>query len=237
MVAVDYDDRDLRESGPDGATYRLPVAPIHTKTWFKGATSAIKERLYRNSTLTLQVNRALELYSRPGESEADFALRCSAAADERADEQTAKLRTKLERRMSTVNKAIEREQARVAELQAKASDAKRHEVISGAGDLLGSLLGGKGSTRSIMGKVKGASSRRKSSSSAEARVETALAKVDQKQIELADLEAELADAIAQIAAEWDDTAVEVEAFEVTLEKSDIAVEQLALVWIPVPREP
>lgn len=235
MVAADYDDRDLRDAAPQDAKYRLPDAPIHTKTWFKAATTAIKERLYRESTLTLQVNTALKAYSRPGESPEEFLARCNIAADAKADEQVAKLRSQIERKMSTVNKAIEREQVRVTELQSRASDAKRHEVISGAGDLIGSLLGGRRSTRSMLGKVKGVSSRRKASSSAEGRVDTALAKLDRKQIELEELEAELADAIADIAAEWDATAAEVEDFEVTLEKTDITVDQLCVIWVGSPR--
>lgn len=233
IVAVDYDDRDLRESAPERAAYRLPDAPIDTKTYFTKAEKAIRDKLYRDQTVTVLANTELKLYSRPGESEEDFVARCQVAADAAADEDAAKIRKRLESKMSTVQKAIEREQIRISELQAKASDSKQHELISGAGDLLGSLLGGKKSAKSILGKVKGVSSRRKASSAAAERVESALAKVEQKEMELGDLEAELADAIADIAAEWDDKAAEVEEMEVGLEKTDISVTQLALIWLPV----
>lgn len=232
IVAVDYDDRDLRESAPERAAYRLTDAPIDTKTYFTKAEKAIKDKLYRDQTVTVLANKELKLYSRPGESEEDFVARCQVAADAAADEDAAKIRKRLESKMSTVQKAIEREQIRISELQAKASDSKQHELISGAGDLLGSLLGGKKSAKSILGKVKGVSSRRKASSAAAERVESALAKVEQKEMELGDLEAELADAIADIAAEWDEKAAEVEKMEVGLEKTDISVTQLALIWLP-----
>lgn len=235
MAAVDYDDRDLRDAAPAGAVHRLPDAPLATKAWFTAAEAAIRDRLHRDQALTLQVNRALKLYSRPGETAEAFLARCHAAADEAADAEVAKLRARLEAKASTVQRAIEREQIRIAELEARAADAKQHEVLSGAGDLLGSLLGGRRSTRSILGKVKGVSSRRRSASAAEGRVEAALAKVDQKEMELADLEAELAEAIADVAAEWDATAAEVEEIEVGLEKTDIRVEQLALIWVPTAR--
>lgn len=233
IVAVDYDDRDLREVAPERAAYRLPDAPIDTKTYFTKAEKAIKDKLYRDQTVTVLANAELKLYSRPGESEEDFVARCQTAADAAADEDAAKIRKRLESKMSTVQKAIEREEIRIRELEAKAADSKQHELISGAGDLLGSLLGGKKSAKSILGKVKGVSSRRKQSSAAADRVESALAKVEQKGMELGDLEAELADAIADIAAEWDDKAAEVEEMEVGLEKTDISVTQLALIWLPV----
>lgn len=234
-VAVDFDDRDLRDVAPEGATYVLPTAPIDTKRYLDAAQAAITARIHRDNTMALSVNKELKLYSRPGESHEEFLARCHAAADGAADAETAKLRARLEAKMSTVRSAIEREHIRVSELQQKAGDAKQHEWLSGAGDLLGSVLGGRRSTRSILGKVKGASSRRRSASTAEARVDAALAKVDQKEMELADLEAELADAMADIAAEWDATAEQVEELEVGLEKSDITVRQLSLVWVPVER--
>ena len=233
IVAVDYDDRDLREAAPERAAYQLGDARIDTKTYFTKAEKAIKDKLYRDQTVTVKANAALKLYSRPGESDEEFAARCEAAADAGADEDAAKIRKRLESKMSTVQKAIDREEIRIRELEAKAADSKQHELISGAGDLLGSLLGGKKSAKSILGKVKGVSSRRKQSSAAADRVESALAKVEQKEMELGDLEAELADTIADIAAEWDDKAAEVEEMEVGLEKTDISVTQLALIWLPV----
>lgn len=232
LIAVDYDDRDLRETAPDRAAYQLTDAKIATKTYFNNVEKAIKDKLYTDQTLTLRANKALKLYSRPDEADADFTARCEKAADDKADEETAKLRKKLESKMSTVQKAIDREEIRIRELEAKASDSKQHELLSGAGDLLGSLLGGKKSAKSILGKVKGVSSRRKQSSAAADRVEAALAKVEQKEMELGDLEAELADAIADITAEWDATAAEVEELEVGLEKSDITIKQLSLIWVP-----
>jgi len=160
------------------------------------------------------------------------ALREGASDAERAEADAADVRARLERRMGTVRAAIEREEARVAELRARAGDAKQHELVSAAGDLLGSFIGGRRSARSVLSKVKGASSRRKQSSAAGQRVETALDKVEQRTAELADLEAELVDALAEIDAEWTDKAAEVEEVEVGLEKTDVDVQDVVLVWLP-----
>jgi hypothetical protein len=232
FVPVDYDDRDLRETPPEGATFEITDAPITDERWFADARKALVDRLQRERTMTVLTNRDLKLWSRPGEAPEAFAARCAAAADERTDAEAAKIRARLEAKMGTVQRAIEREEIRVAELRARASDTKQHEVVSAAGDILGSLLGGRRSARSILSKAKGVSSRRKQSSAAADRVESALAKVEQKQLELADLEAELADALADIAAEWDAVAADVVETEVPLEKTDVSVAALALVWVP-----
>ncbi|HEU5081699.1 MAG TPA: DUF87 domain-containing protein [Acidimicrobiales bacterium] len=232
LVSVDYDDRDLLEAAPERAVYELPDAPVDAASWFRDVERAVAEHLYGNRTVSVSRNEALGLWSRPGETPEEFAVRCRAAADERAEEDAAKLRAQLERKMDTIRRAIEREQARVDELRARQSDAKQHEVISAAGDLLGSFLGGRRSARSVLSKVKGVSSRRKQTSAAAQRVETALAKLEQRGAELADLEAELVDALADIEAEWTERAEQVEAVEIGLEKSDIDVRQVTFVWLP-----
>ena len=232
LVAVDHDDRDLRDTAPERAVYQLPAAPIGKATWFRDAKATVIDHLHAERTITVLRNVELKAWSRPGESSEDFATRCRAAAAERAEGEAAKVRAQLERRIGTVRTAIERDQRRIGELEARAGDAKQHELVSAAGDLLGSFLGGRRSARSVLGKVKGVSSRRKQTSAAGQRVETALAGVEARTMELADLEAELLDELTEIQAHWSDVAAEVEEVEVGLEKTDIDVRQLALVWVP-----
>jgi hypothetical protein len=232
LVTVDYDDRDLRDTAPAPAVYELPDAPLEDASWFRSVERAIVDHLHASRTVTILRNPALKLWSRPGESADDFAVRCRSVAEAATDQEAAKLQAQFGRRVDTVRRAIEREQTRVDELRARQGDAKQHEVISVAGDLLGSFLGGRRSAKSVVSKVKGASSRRKQTSAAGQRVETALAKVDQRNAELADLEAELIDALADIEARWLDAAEEVETVEIGLEKTDIDVRHVVLAWLP-----
>ncbi|HEX4902389.1 MAG TPA: DUF87 domain-containing protein [Acidimicrobiales bacterium] len=232
MHVVDHDPRDLREAPPATASYRLPAAPVDEARWFTQVRKAIVDRLYAERSLTLQRNPELDLWSRPGESPEDFAARCRAAAEAATEDDAARIRERLEKRMGTVRSAMEREQVRVAELQARAGDAKQHELISAAGDLLGSFLGGRRSARSVLSKVKGASSRRKQTSAAGQRVQTALERVEQRSAELADLEAELVDALADLDAGWAEKAEAVEEVDVALEKTDIDVRDVVFTWMP-----
>ena len=105
--------------------------------------------------------------------------------------------------------------------------------MTGAGDLLGAVFGGRGGARTIARKVGGLATRRSRTSEAGQRVETASNRVEEKAQALADLEADMAAELAAIGAEWDEKALAIETLEVPLEKSDIRVSSLALVWIPV----
>ena len=234
IVAVDFDDRDLREAAPERAAYQLTDAPIGNKTFFSGAEKAIKDKLYRDQTLTVRTNTTLKLYSRPGESEEDFAARCEAAADAKADEDAAKIRKRLESKMSTVQQG---HRARADPHQRARGEEVGHQAARGhLGRRRPARLAprrqevGQVDPRQGQGRVVPPQGSRRPPASGS---KPALAKVEQKEMELGDLEAELADAIADIAAEWDDVAAEVEEVEVGLEKTDISVTQLALVWIPV----
>lgn len=219
LIAVDYDDRDLLEAAPERIAYRLPDAKIANKTYFSSVDKAIEDKLYRDEVMTLRFNPDLKVYSLPGEDDAAFATRCEAAAEAGFDKEAAKIRKRLESKMGTVRKALDR-------AEDSASNEKQHAAISVGTDILGSLLGGKRSGGSLFSKVRRGASRAKTAMNASDRVE-------QKEAELAELTASLEDELATLADEWDAKTDVIEEIEVGLEKSDITISQLALVWVPV----
>ena len=231
-VAVDYDDRDFRAAAPEDAVYVLGDAKIHTKTFFTNATRDLKDRLYRSETLTLLRNEPLKAYSRPEESREDFEQRCARLADDAADADLDKVRQALEKKLDRVQAAIAKAEDRLREAESKAENSRSDEILSGVGDVLGSLLGGKKSGRSILGGLRRAGSKRKSRQAASERVRTAENRLAEKIDEMEELELELADTVEDIVEDWSDKAAEITEFEVSLEKADISVDSLKLVWIP-----
>ncbi len=227
LVHVDYDDRDFGPAGPEGAVYELPTEPIDTKTFFASAATSLKEHLYRTRKLAIQKNTKLELYSRAGESQEDFAARCDAAAEDRADEQVAKLRTKYEARIRTAKKQYEAAERRVAELEVDVGGAQQSELLEGAGALIG-ILTGKKSTRSVTGSAR----RRQQTRNKEQRLRSAQDKAVTEWEEMAALEAEMVEELEAINDEWEEVGADIETIEVPLEKTDIHIEDLTLVWIP-----
>jgi hypothetical protein len=230
--AVDYDARDFLDEPPAGAVYVLPVAPLAKSTYFTAAKRDIQDYLYRNREIEVLRNPSLKLYSRVGEPRDDFEERCDAVAQDKADEETAKLRDRYEGKIKRANEALRKAELRLEELEAT-YDARRHdEMISGVGDIVGSLFGGRRGSRGIAGMLKRGSSRRSRTQLTGAKVSAAEERVESRVADIEDLEQELAEKVAEIDAKWRDRAMDIETVEIGLEKSDIDVDELALVWVP-----
>jgi len=226
-VAVDYDDRDLVAEGKLGATYELTDAPIHTKTYFSRAKTAIKDYLYRERKVTVYRNPKLKLYSRVGETENDFATRADRVAQERADEETAKLRDKYEAKLRRAQDKLEAAERRAEEIRVDLDGARQTDMLDRAGALI-NILTGRGSTRSVTGSARSRAARR----SKEQRLATAEGKVGDYADEMLELDRELREELEEINDRWEEVALDLEPVEIGLEKSDILVEDVGLVWIP-----
>ena len=203
---VDYEDRDFSTAPPAGAVFVLPQAPVAEAKFFTQTAKDIQRHLVERRPLELQRNRALKLVSRPGESADDFAKRCDAAAQERADAEAAKIRDRLEAKRDRLDKALAQAQRRVEELDTDTRTRQANELISGAGAVLGALFGGRRSTRSMASAIGGAASRRGMTARTSERKQTAEQKVDATKDDLAELEQEILDEVAEIDERWKATA-------------------------------
>ena len=174
------------------------------------------------------------MYKRQAE---EFAARCAQTADDRADEEIAKLRDKYETKATTLRNQIDAAEDRVDVLEEEAKGKRNSELLSTAGSFLGGLLGGKKSKSGMLGDVLGdagtAARRRGSTSASERRVDQAENKVTRLTDQLADLEADVANDVTEIAAKWDAFAAAVSSMTVSVERTDVQVTQLSLAWIPV----
>jgi Helicase HerA, central domain/Bacterial protein of unknown function (DUF853) len=230
-IAVDYDDRDLRDTEPGGWTYRLSDAPISESAFWKQVQRDLVDHLARSRSLELPVNRDLKLYGRPGEDAEAFTTRCLQAADEKADAEIAKLRDKYEKKATTLRDRIDAA-TDAAEVAADQQEAReRDSLLSSAGSILGGLLGGR-SRGGLLGQIGRAAGRTSRSAAGGSRVEAAANKVARLQAELEEVEAELAEELIEIDARWMELAKNVSTVPVTLERTDVKVTHLALAWIP-----
>ncbi|MGF1665295.1 MAG: ATP-binding protein [Acidimicrobiia bacterium] len=227
LHVVDHDPRDFRPEPPTGATYRLSDAPIGTKTYWTGLERSLADHLVRERRVTVWRAVGLKLYSRVGETEAEFNARCQAAAEDAADADMAKLKTTYAARIDRVRDQISTAERRVSELEADVSSRRQSEVMSGAGDLLGALLGGRRRSSSISQ----AASRRSQTKRTEERLDTAIDAMQAKAADLLELEDELETAVLAIEDKWNSAAQTIEPIEIPLEKSDVNVAPLMLIWI------
>jgi Helicase HerA, central domain len=232
-IAVDHDDRDLRTEAPSGATYVLTDAPLDRKTFFTGVEKALVDQLYRTRTMQVMRNPELELVVRAGETPEEFAARCSAAADEGADRDQVALQAKYEGRIAKAREALGAAMDRVVQAEAAETTRRQSDVVAGAGSLLGAVLGGRRSARTMardMGRVLTGRGRR---DEAAQRVRSAENRAHDRQEAVTKLEADLARDLAAIDEKWTAKAAAIEPIEVPLERSDIRVTARCVVWIPV----
>lgn len=232
VVAVDHDPRDLRSEPPPGATYVAPAAPVRTKGLFTTLRKGLTDHLLASRTVTLWVNPELKVYGRPGEAEADVRARVEAAADAGADAEGAKVAKRYEGRIQRARAAVATAQDRVSQAEEAKDNRRNDELVRGATDVLGGLLGGRGGVRSIIRSAGSAASRRGRTNEASKRVDAARNRVDEKTEALADLEAEMTEELATIADEWDAKEAATTTMEVPLERTDITIVDLTLAWVP-----
>ena len=233
---VEIDERDFRPERAAGASYVLPAAADRPRNaFFREAQRSIQRRLVDLRTLQIFRNPALRLYSRPGETEEAFLARADQAAQAKADEETARIRDRLEAKRDRLEAALATARRRAEELESEQRSRWTTEVIAGAGSVLGVLLGGRGDTKTIAraGRAAGtAASRRGMSERAGERRRTAEGKAEATEEALEELEQEILDEVAEIDAKWDEQARAIETVELRAEASDVRVDELALVWVP-----
>lgn len=236
-LQVDYDDRDLIKTAPENAVYLLPDAKVKNKGYFSAAKTAIRNHLYRDQEITLYHNPSLKLYSRVGESEAEFETRCSATADSMADTDADKLRRTLATKLDRINASIEKAEDKLREIefdaQSRKSDQRTSQVLDIAGGILGSLLGGRSTTRSITSGIRRSQSKGRMAAKAEERLKTAENRYEDLLDDRDELESKVADDLMAIQDEWQDKVSDIQAMTIGLEKADITIDDLTLVWIPV----
>jgi hypothetical protein len=229
---VDYDDRDLRSAAPDGAVYVLPDADLKSKTYFTKAKSALQDHLYRTMSVTVLKNPELKLFSRAGESQSDFEARCGQVADDLADNEADKLRKTMTDKIDRIKDAIDKAEDKVREVQSDKKKRGIDAVVSAAGGILGSFLGGRKNTKTVLTTVTRTIGKERMRGQAGERLETAKNRLEGQHEELADLEQELTDKLTAIQDEYDAKAAKIESLSIELEKTDITVDEIAVVWIP-----
>ena len=233
---VDYDDRDLRaDPPPNGSAYVLPTVALDKASFFRETAREIRRRLTDTETLELMRNGELDLYSRPGETKEQFAARADAAAKAKADEETAKIRDRLEAKRDRLERALETSRRHVEEAATAQSSRKSTELLSGLGSVVGVLLGGKADTRTIARAGRalgGAASRRGMTTRASERKRGAEEKVELAETDLEELEQEILDEVAEIDEKWAQKADAIETVPVRLEAADVRVVETTLVWVP-----
>ncbi len=185
----------------------------------------LKDHLYRTEKHIAWRSKELDEHSEPGESEGDFRIRMSQRAREQRDDKKEDVRKKFQRKIDRAEKSVK-----------KAEDFLQLQKSQFWTRILGLLWM---VLDVVLGQFTGRKSRRRVSSSSanqaiRERGEQSRARIrlEDKQDQLEELQETLQDEIEQIDLNCDPKNLEFEKLEVTPRKSDVAVEQIHLVWLP-----
>ena len=222
----------LRDPADPGATFEpLPAPAVKAPSYAKW-TREFSQWLARSQQLELMRSGRLKLASNPGEAERDFRIRLQAAMREERDRVTDALRQKYAPKAASLAERLRRAEQAVAREAEQAKQQKVQTAVSMGATLLGALFGRKAISASTLGRatttVRGVGRTMKESSD----IQRAQENVGVLRQQLADLESELQAETQAIATGFDPTQEQLETLLLKPKRTQIAVQLVALVWVP-----
>jgi hypothetical protein len=221
-----FTDQPVADSSFDDVPAVVLSARDH-KRW----AAALEDHAYRTVSLELPSCPALKLTAAAGMSEGEFRSRVALVLREKRDAAVEALRRKYAARLGTLEERERRALQKVEKEKAQASDKTLSTALSVGGSLLGALFGS-GRRGSAISKASSAARRVSSASKERADVAHATADVEAIRNQLEALNAELEAEVSRLEAEFDPGTVAIETTRLKPRKADLAVEDMALVWVP-----
>ena len=213
------------------ATFDDAPAVVLSARDHKRWAGALEDHVYRSVALELPSCPALKLTGTAGMTEGEFRSRVALALREKRDAAVEALRKKYGTKVAALEDRERRASQKVEKEKAQASDKTLSTALSVGGSLLGALFGG-GRRGSAINKASSAA--RSVSRASKERADVAHAEADvaavREQIEV--LNAELEAEVARLESELDPATIRIETVAVKPRKADLAVEGMALVWVP-----
>ena len=216
-----------------GAAYQpLPALALKDKSYATWAKS-LKGHAYKNCRVQALKCSEPKLISRPGESAREFAARVAQARREERDRAVAKLHDSYKTKARRLLDKIDRAEERLADEKGEYSAKKVDSFITVGSAILETILGSRKVTQSKIGKARTAArsvGRTKRQREDIAKANKALKKA---QADLAELRSDHGVKLALLKGKYDPAAVKLTQVEIVPRKTDIAVKELCLVWLPV----
>jgi hypothetical protein len=218
------------EAAPGAAFADAPAAVLSgrdQKRWM----GALEDYVNRDGGLELPSCPTLKMTAVPGMTEGEFRARVALALRERRDAAVEALRRKYGTKLATLEDRERRAAQKIAREKSQASSQALSSALSVGGSLLGALFGGGRRGSSIS---KASTAARSVGRASKERADVAHAEADAEAVrgQIDTLNAELEAEVARLEAEFDPQSIRIEVVAVKPRKSEIAVEDMALVWVP-----
>ena len=188
--------------------------------------------MYKDLPITLHKCASLKMFSQAGETQGEFRVRLEQEASERRDEETEKLRKRYATKFTTLRDRIRRAESKVEKEEEDYKSSRMNSALSVGTTLLGALLGRK--TLSVTNARRAQSSMRTfgRSSKEKSDISRAQENLEELHIKYENLEAEFNEEIEKLEEKMSVDNLEFEELNLPPRKSDLSVEQFAVVWLP-----
>ncbi|MEZ5498069.1 MAG: hypothetical protein R3E77_01430 [Steroidobacteraceae bacterium] len=225
-------DPALGDAPTTGATFAdLPAAALRSKSYDQYGKS-LAANLYEKRRAIVFGCRELGQHSNPDETESDFRARLAHTAREQRDAAVAELRKKYADRASKLQDSLRRAEDKVEVQKSQVTQQKMQTALSVGAGILGALLGRRRVTAGNIGRVVTAARSASRIGREKDDVTRASESAEVLRSRLADLERECAAEIDRLGADLDASTIALERTELAPRKSDIAIGEIALLWMP-----
>ncbi|MFT5322416.1 MAG: hypothetical protein ACI8P0_000251 [Planctomycetaceae bacterium] len=223
---------DIETSPMGSAGYAALPAELGKARSYSSWKTALKNWLYRNEREELIYCPELKLHSELNESEGDFRARLKHSVAEKRDMSVEKLRRKYGPKLERLQDRIRRAEQRGDVEKGQAQSATMSAALSWGTSLVGAFLGRK--TVSATSARALGSSMRSTSRASQQRGDIKRAEDNAAALaeELVELEREFEDAVDELKDSLTLEELELTTKEITPRKSDIMVNEIALIWLP-----
>jgi hypothetical protein len=220
------------EPAPRTGTFASLPGPLAGPRGYTSLAASLKAHLGRTSRLVLWTAPQVDAVSRPGESEAEFRVRIAQKVREWRDAEIDRVRDRNAAKLAAISDRIDRARQKVEREKAEAKNQSMQTYVSIGSAVIGAILGRKTVSSTTIGRA--ATSRRSASRAARqqadvAHAEESLATLEERRQAL---EEEVSTELERIRLESSPDRLELQELEIPPRKTDIAVDDVVLAWVP-----
>ncbi len=226
----EFTERDLGSRPEPEAWYDPLPETLNEAPEFSALEKDLADYLYRTAAVTLLYSPALEVYSRPNESERDFRGRLQQNAREARDAEVDTLTAKYEKRLDDLRDRLDKAEATAASKKANASARSTETVVSVGESLLGVFLGKR---RSPGRAASTALSKNRQRTQARMEAEKAESTAESLRQQVTELEADLRTETEALKGRWESVLASFEEVKITPRRTDVDVQLCSLAWVPM----
>ena len=229
--ALDIRAEKLGREPVAGATWApLPEAARRSSSYTQWKKE-LEDYLYSDRQLEMFESSALEVRSRPGESERDFRIRLTDLGRAERDRRVSALRESFATRRRQLEDRLGRAQKRLEQEKDQAQRAKLETAVSIGSTLLSVLTGRRRLSQSTINRA-GSTVRDAQESSRQAEdVREVRQSIETLDGELRSLEEDLAQRVEEIGRDLDPLHAELQTVTIKPRRSDVDVQSTSLLWL------